>query len=162
MAALAIAVVAIVVGACASPGPTGSAAAPVPCDTPDAGPDRHAARDRLPEPRPGAGLGCGEPIGARTRSSSWAAAPGPIRRSSWTGSSPTATRRRIADLGVLGQPSAASVSPCGHLAVQSDDDLVVIDLRDPERSVRVPDAVTGEWAFGRDGRITLITTAGAT
>ena len=48
------------------------------------------------------------------------------------------------------------MSPCGHLALQSDDDLVVVDLHDPTRSVRVPDAVTGEWAFDRDGRITLI------
>ena len=71
IAALAISLPAVVVGACASPGATGSPApvspvlapmspvtspTPVPVATPLVTPS--------PSPRPGAGLGCGEPIGA--------------------------------------------------------------------------------------------------
>ena len=156
MAALAIALPAIVVGACAAAGPTVSLPPPSTLAPPTPIPVATPVVTPTPSPRPGAGLGCGEPIGAGDEIVIVGSSAGDPSAIVVDGILPDGTRRRIADLGDIAQPSAASVSPCGHVALLSDDDLVVIDLHDPTRSVRVPNAVTGEWAFGRDGRITLI------
>ena len=156
IAVLAIALPAIVVGACASAGPTGSLRpsstmappTPVPVATPVVTPS--------PSPRPGAGLGCGGPIGAADEIVVVSSSVGDPTSFVVDGIGPDGTRRRIADLGAIGQPDAARVSPCGHLAVLTGNQVVVIDLHDPARSIRLADAVGEEWAFGLDGRLTVV------
>jgi hypothetical protein len=163
MAALAIALPAIVLGACGSPGATGSPApmspavapmspvtspTPVPVATPHVTPS--------PSLRSGSGLGCVGPIGAADEIVVVGGSAADPAAFVVEGIEPDGTRRWIADLGAVTPPDAASVSPCGHLALLTGDQLAVVDLHDPARSVRLPDAVTGEWAFSLDGRLTVI------